>query len=81
LRSLNSQGAVFSNNFSPAHRNTKFASNFVDSGPAVATICQAIAASHAADESRRSMRQLININPTSVHGVYLRLIVSNGAGL
>jgi hypothetical protein len=27
------------------------------------------------------MRQLINVNPTSMHGVYLRLVVSNGAGL
>jgi hypothetical protein len=28
-----------------------------------------------------TMRQLININPTSMHGIYLRLVVSNGAGL
>jgi hypothetical protein len=27
------------------------------------------------------MRQLINVNPTSMHAVYLRLVVSNGAGL
>jgi len=27
------------------------------------------------------MRQLINVNLTTEHGIYLRLFVSNGAGL
>jgi hypothetical protein len=31
--------------------------------------------------SRPTMRQLINVNPTSMHAIYLRLVVSNGAGL
>jgi hypothetical protein len=31
--------------------------------------------------SSRTTRQLVNVNPTSMHGVYLRLVVSNGAGL
>jgi hypothetical protein len=31
--------------------------------------------------SSPTMRQLVNVNPTSMHGVYLRLVVSNGAGL
>jgi len=26
------------------------------------------------------MPQLVNVNPTSAHAVYLRLVVSNGAG-
>jgi len=25
--------------------------------------------------------QLVDVNPTSMHAVYLRLVVSNGAGL
>jgi hypothetical protein len=28
----------------------------------------------------RAMKQLINVNPTSEHGLYLRLFVSNGGG-
>jgi hypothetical protein len=26
------------------------------------------------------MRQLVNVNPTSEHGLFLRLFVTNGAG-
>jgi hypothetical protein len=29
----------------------------------------------------RSVTQLVNVNPTSIHAIYLRLIVSNGAGV
>jgi len=32
-------------------------------------------------ELRIAVMQLFNINPTSMHGVYLRLVVSTGAGL
>jgi hypothetical protein len=31
--------------------------------------------------SRPTMRQLVNVNPTSMHAIYLRLVVSSGAGL
>jgi len=27
------------------------------------------------------MRQIVNVNPTTEHGIYLRLFVSNGPGL
>jgi hypothetical protein len=35
----------------------------------------------AVEHHMRTMRQLINVNPTSEHGVYLRLFITNGAGL
>src|SRR5579871_6849292 len=28
-----------------------------------------------------AMRQIVNVNPTTEHGIYLRLFVSNGPGL
>jgi hypothetical protein len=27
-----------------------------------------------------AMRQMVNVNPTSEHGLYLRLFVTNGGG-